>query len=244
MDRFSRDPVGAGNQGNYNGISRSKEGVQTFMAYVYGWMTSGLLITGVVSYLISESYTFYRLVASIPYGFLILFAIQLGLVYMISGRINKISTTTAIGLFTLYSALMGVTLSPIFMVYTKASIASTFLVSAGTFGAMSVYGYTTKKDLSSWGSYLFMALIGIIIASLANVFLIKSSGFARVIPYIGVFLFIGLTIYDTNKLRRMGQDIDGDMEAIKKYSICGALSLYLDFINLFLYMLRIFGNRR
>lgn len=245
MDRFSRNPAG-GNQGpgNYGGVTRAAAGIQTFMAHVYGWMTAGLFITAVVSYFVANSPALIRMIFGIPYGFLILFILQLGLVMMISGRINKMSSGTATGMFLVYSGLSGITLAPIFLVYTGSSIVSVFAITAGTFGAMSIYGYTTKKDLSSWGSYLFMGLIGIIIATLVNVFFTKSSGFAMILNYVGVLLFVALTIYDTNKLRRMGADLDGDDEAIRKYSIVGALSLYLDFINLFLYLLRIFGNRR
>ena len=238
MDRFSRDSVGT------SGSSRVQAGIQTFMANVYGWMAAGLFITAVVSYYVANSFTLIKLIYTIPYGTLILFGLQLGLVWMIAGRIDKLSAEVATGLFLVYSALTGVSLAPIFLIYTKSSIASVFAISAGTFGVMSLYGYTTKKDLSSWGSYLMMGLIGMIIATIGNVFFFKNTGLSMALPYIGVLLFVALIIYDTNKLRRMGEELDGNEEAIRKYEVYGALSLYLDFINLFIYLLRILGNRR
>ena len=150
----------------------------------------------------------------------------------------------ATSLFMLYSALTGLTLSSIFIMYTASSIASTFLVTAGMFGAMSLYGYTTKRDLSGFGNMLFMALIGIVLASLVNMWL-KSDTLMWVITYIGVVLFVGLTAYDTQKLKMIGEQLSvDDKENFRKYSIVGALTLYLDFINLFLMLLRIMGNRR
>ncbi|MBF4901004.1 Bax inhibitor-1/YccA family protein, partial [Cronobacter sakazakii] len=155
-----------------------------------------------------------------------------------------LSPAVATALFMLYSALTGLTLSSIFLVYTYASIASTFVVTAGMFGVMSLYGYTTKRDLSGWGNILFMALIGLIIASLVN-FWLKSTALMWAVTYIGVIVFVGLTAYDTQKLKALGEQIDvNDHGNLRKYSILGALTLYLDFINLFLMLLRIFGNRR
>ena len=144
----------------------------------------------------------------------------------------------------LYSALTGLTLSSIFLVYTYSSIASTFVVAGGMFGVMSLYGYTTKRDLSGFGNMLFMALIGIVLASLVN-FWLKSEALMWAVTYIGVIVFVGLTAYDTQKLKNIGEQIDvRDASTLRKYSILGALTLYLDFINLFLMLLRIFGNRR
>ncbi|MGL5398915.1 MAG: Bax inhibitor-1/YccA family protein, partial [Plesiomonas shigelloides] len=155
-----------------------------------------------------------------------------------------LSGAMATSLFMLYSALTGLTLSSIFIMYTASSIASTFLVTAGMFGAMSLYGYTTKRDLSGFGNMLFMALIGIVLASLVNMWL-KSDTLMWVITYIGVVLFVGLTAYDTQKLKMIGEQLSvDDKENFRKYSIVGALTLYLDFINLFLMLLRIMGNRR
>ncbi len=152
--------------------------------------------------------------------------------------------STATAMFVVYAVLNGATLSVIFLAYTKSSIASTFFVCAGTFVAASIYGWVTKKDLTSFGSFLFMGLIGIIIASVVNMFL-KSSGMAMIISYIGVFIFVGLTVYDTQRLKNMAltQPADADGAVVRKGAILGALSLYLDFINLFLMLLRIMGNR-
>lgn len=158
--------------------------------------------------------------------------------------VNRLSGTAATSLFMLYSALTGLTLSSILIMYTGASIASTFVICAGMFGAMSFYGYTTKRDLSGMGSMLFMGLIGIILASLVNIWL-KSPALMWVVTYIGVLVFVGLTAYDTQKLKNLGAQLDvNDKDSFRKYSIVGALTLYLDFINLFLMLLRIFGNRR
>lgn len=242
MDRFSRgnSPDNSG----YKGVSRAAVGIQAFMAQVYGWMTAGLFITAIVAYYVASSMTILKMIYSLPFGTLGLFAIQLGLVFVISSRINSLSSSTATGLFMVYSAVSGITLAPIFLIYTGSSIASVFAISAGMFGVTSAYGYMTKKDLSSWGSALFMLLIGLIIATLVNVFFLKSSGLEMMLSYGGVLIFVGLTIYDNNMLRRMGEKLEGDEEAMRKYSVYGALSLYLDFINMFLYLLRIFGNRR
>jgi hypothetical protein len=154
------------------------------------------------------------------------------------------SAAVATGGFILYSAISGVTLAAIFLVYTTESIASTFFVTGAVFGAMSLYGYTTKSDLSSWGSYLFMALIGLIIASLVNIFL-QSTAIYWVTTYAGVLIFVGLTAYDTQKLKQLSNNInERDTETFQKMVILGALTLYLDFINLFLYLLRLLGKRR
>ena len=169
---------------------------------------------------------------------------ELALVWGVSAAINKISITTATFLFTFYSILNGITLSLIFAVYSEASIVSVFFITAATFGVMAAYGYFTKSDLSSWGKLLYMALFGLIIATLVNVFLIRSTGFNLIISYIGVLLFVGLTAYDTQKIKRI-LAIQPDMgEGSQKVALLGALTLYLDFINLFLYLLRILGNRK
>jgi hypothetical protein len=177
--------------------------------------------------------------------FFALIIAQLGMVFSLSGMISRMSAGTATGLFVIYSALNGVTLSFVFLVYTQASIVSTFFVCAGTFLACSIYGWTTKRDLTSFGGFLMMGLIGIIIASLVNLF-IRSSGLSMMISYIGVFVFVGLTAYDTQKIKNLAVTQPGDLEAgvVRKGAILGALSLYLDFINLFLMLLRIFGQTR
>ena len=169
---------------------------------------------------------------------------QLAVVFVLSGLVHKLSGAVATGLFMLYSALTGLTLASIFLAYTYASIASTFFITAGMFGVMSFWGYTTKRDLSKMGSILFMALIGLLLASLVN-FWLKSPALMWAITYIGVLVFVGLTARDTQKLKAIGEQIDvRDKENLRRYSIMGALTLYLDFINLFLMLLRIFGNRR
>jgi FtsH-binding integral membrane protein len=170
---------------------------------------------------------------------------ELGMVFYLSARIQRISAQAATGLFVGYSILNGVTLSAILLLYTMTSVAATFFVTAGMFGAMAVYGFVTKKDLSSWGSFLFMGLIGIIIASVVNMFL-GSSMMSWIISGIGVIIFTGLTAYDVQQITRMGEQgiMNGGEAAIRKGAIMGALKLYLDFINLFLMLLRFMGDRR
>ena len=234
MDRFPRS----------DSIVQARTGLQTYMAQVYGWMTVGLLLTAFVAWYAANSAAVMELLFTNRIFLIGLVIAQLALVIVLSAMIQKLSAGVTTMLFMLYSALTGLTLSSIFIVYTAASIASTFVVTAGMFGAMSLYGYTTKRDLSGFGNMLFMALIGIVIASLVN-FWLKSEALMWVVTYIGVIVFVGLTAYDTQKLKNMGEQIDTrDTSNLRKYSILGALTLYLDFINLFLILLRIFGNRR
>ncbi|MGL4861296.1 MAG: Bax inhibitor-1/YccA family protein [Enterobacteriaceae bacterium] len=236
MDRYTRP--------NNSIVERAGSGIQAYMAQVYGWMGCGLLLTAFVAWYASNSPAILSFIFSSKIVFYGLIIAQLGLVFVISGMVARLSGSMATGLFMLYSVLMGLTLSSIFIVYTASSIASTFFVSAGMFGAMSVYGYTTKRDLSGMGSMMFMGLIGIILASIVNIFL-KSPALMWAITYIGVVVFVGLTAYDTQKLREMGEGLSADnSEEFRKASIVGALTLYLDFINLFLMLLRIFGDRR
>jgi FtsH-binding integral membrane protein len=219
--------------------------VNNFVRSVYNWMAIGLALTGFMAFYVSNSETMLRLIFGNPFVFFALILGELGLVFFIAGRIDRMSAGTATSLFVLYSALNGVTISFIFLAYARASIVSTFFICAGTFIGCSIYGWTTKKDLTSWGGFLMMGLIGIIIASLVNMF-IRSSGMSMVISYIGVIVFVGLTAYDTQKLKNMAltQPADMDGAVIRKGAILGALSLYLDFINLFLMLLRIFGTAR
>lgn len=235
MDRFPRsDSI----------VQGSRSGLQTYMAQVYGWMTCGLLLTAFVAWYAARSEAIMSFVFSSQITFFGLIIAQLALVFVISGMIHKLSPALATSLFMLYSALTGLTLSSILLVYTSQSIAATFVVTAGMFGVMSLYGYTTKRDLSGFGNMLFMGLIGIVLASLVN-FWLKSEALMWVITYIGVIVFVGLTAYDTQKLKGIGEQIDVSNSAeLRRYSILGALTLYLDFINLFLMLLRIFGNRR
>ncbi|WP_075180770.1 Bax inhibitor-1/YccA family protein [Pantoea sp. 1.19] len=225
-------------------MQRTASGLQTYMAQVYGWMTCGLLLTAFVAWYAANTPAILQFVFQSQITFFGLIIAQLALVFVLSGMVHKMSGALATSLFMLYSALTGLTMASIFIVYTQSSIASTFVVTAGMFGAMSFWGYTTKRDLSGMGSMLFMALIGIVLASLVNIWL-KSSALMWAVTYIGVVVFVGLTAYDTQKLKNIGEQIDvRDKENLRRYSIMGALTLYLDFINLFLMLLRIFGNRR
>ena len=220
-----------------------QEASTIFLAKVFNWMAIGLAVTGGVAYVTAESGIVRALVSS-PL-FLILVLAELGLVFFLSARIDKLQPGTATGLFIGYSILNGLTLSTIFLAYTHASIAGTFLVTAGMFGAMAVYGMVTKRDLSGMGSFMFMGLIGILLASVVNIFL-KSPVLYWAISAIGVLVFVGLTAYDVQKIKKIGEE--GIMQqgeaAIRKGSIIGALALYLDFINLFLMLLRFFGGSR
>jgi FtsH-binding integral membrane protein len=219
--------------------------VNDFVRSVYNWMGIGLALTGLMAFYVSSSPTTLRLIFGNPIIFFILILAELGMVFAISGMVNRMSAGTATSLFVIYSALNGVTLSFIFLAYTRTSIVSTFFICAGTFIGCSIYGWATKKDLTSWGGFLMMGLIGIIIASLVNIF-IKSSAMSIIISYIGVFVFVGLTAYDTQKIKNMAmtQPAGLDNAVVRKGAILGALSLYLDFINLFLMLLRIFGQTR
>jgi uncharacterized protein len=216
---------------------------QRFMVRVYNWMTAGLAITGFMAFYISSSETMMNIIfgnAIIP---IVLIVAQIGLVFWLASRVMQMSVSQATGVFMLYAGLTGVTFSAIFMTYTASSITSTFMVTAGTFGAMSLYGYTTKKDLTSWGSFLFMGLIGIIIASVVNIFM-QSSMMHMIITYAGVLIFVGLTAYDTQKIKEMNILGNEGTDEDTKEAIRGALTLYLDFINLFLMLLRLMGDRR
>ena len=220
-----------------------KEASTVFLAKVFNWMSMGLGLTGVVAWLTASSGLAMSIVGS-PVFMILLFA-ELGMVFYLSGRIEKIQSGTATGLFLAYAVLNGLTLSTIFLAYTKASIGGTFLITAGMFGAMSVYGMVTKRDLSGMGSFMFMGLIGIIIASIVNIFL-KSSSLYWGISVIGVLVFVGLTAWDVQKIKTMGEQgiMNQGEDAIRKGAIIGALALYLDFINLFLMLLRFFGGSR
>lgn len=211
------------------------------MRKVYVWMSLALVITGFTAFFVASTPSLMSLIfnSGLIWGLVIA---ELALVWGVSAAINKISLTTATLLFTLYSVINGATLSILFYNYTMSSIATVFFITSGTFGAMALYGYFTKKDLTSWGRILFMALIGLIIASLVNIFL-KSSGMDLVISYLGVLIFVGLTAYDSQKIKEMMLAAPDAGEGMQKIALLGALSLYLDFINLFIYLLRIFGRR-
>lgn len=214
---------------------------KVLMRKVYLWMTLALMITGITAAGVANSPNILALIYSsqvVMWGIIIA---EFGLVIYISARLEKLSLSTATTLFALYSILNGVMLSSIFLLYSTAIISKVFFITAGTFGVTALYGYATKKDLSSLGNILFMALIGLVIATIVNVFM-KSAMFDLILSYIGVIIFVGLTALDSQKIKHMmmvQQDAD---ESAQKLALIGALSLYLDFINLFLYLLRIFGR--
>ena len=213
------------------------------MRKVFTWMTLALAVTGITAYGISQSPELTYTIVSNQLLFWGLLIGEFGLVLWMSAGINKMSLQTATLLFLLYSVLNGVTMSVIFLAYTMSSIASVFFITAGTFGAMSLFGYITKTDLTSMGKLLIMALIGLIIATIVNLFL-HSTGLQMICSYVGVLIFTGLTAYDTQKIKHMLANADDYDETAQKYAVLGALTLYLDLINLFLYILRIFGRRK
>jgi len=225
--------------------TRAQVQVNTFIQSVYNWMAIGLALTGGVAFYVSQSPSLMQMIFGNQLLFFGLIIGELGLVFYLSARVQKIQASTATALFVLYAALNGVTMSIIFLAYTGSSIASTFFVCAGTFVACSIYGMVTKRDLTSMGGFMRMGLIGIIIASVINMF-IQSSSMQMIISYIGVLVFVGLTAYDTQKLKHMAltQPAGLDAGVVRKGAIIGALTLYLDFINLFLMMLHIMGGSR
>lgn len=213
------------------------------MRKVYVWMTLALVITGITSYGVASSPGVLTAIYSNPILFWGLIIAEFALVIGVSAAINRLSLATATLMFIAYSVINGALMSYIFLVYTASSVATVFFITAGTFGAMAVYGYVTRTDLSSMGKILFMALIGLIIATVVNLF-VKSEGFTLILSYVGVLIFVGLTAYDTQKIKHMLMEhADGGSEVAQKVALLGALTLYLDFINLFIYLLRIFGKR-
>jgi FtsH-binding integral membrane protein len=235
------------NELNYGTMTRERElsmsaAFPILMRKVYVWMTLALVITGATAYGVATSPGLMMTIATNQLLFWGLIIAEFGLVIAISAAINKLSLTTATLLFILYSVINGATLSFIFAVYTMSSIASVFFITAGTFAVMAMVGYTTKKDLTSMGKILLMALIGIIIATVVNIFL-KSTGLEMIVSYLGVLIFVGLTAYDSQKIKLMLQTAPDAGEGAQKLALLGALSLYLDFVNLFIYLLRIFGRR-
>jgi len=219
--------------------------VNSFVRSVYNWMAIGLGITGVVAYGVANSPGVRQVVFGSPIVFFGLIIARLAMVFMISARIQRMQASTATMLFILYSALNGATLSFIFLAYAQSSITSTFFICAATFTACSVYGWTTRRDLTSMGGFLTMGLIGIVIASVVNMF-VQSGAVSTIVSYVGVLVFVGLTAYDTQDIKNMALSQPGDLDAgaVRKGAILGALKLYLDFINLFLMLLRIFGSSR
>ncbi len=232
----------------YNTLSRERQleaslAFPTLMRKVYVWMSLALVITGFTAYFVATSPALLSMIYTNKIVFYGLIIAELALVFAISGAIQKLSLTSATLLFVLYSVVNGATMASIFLMFELSSIVSVFFITAGTFAAMAAYGYFTKKDLTSWGRILFMALIGIIIASVVNIF-VGSTGFNILLSYIGVLLFVGLTAYDSQRIKNMLLTAPDAGEHMQKLALVGALSLYLDFINLFLYLLRIFGSSR
>ena len=213
------------------------------MRKVYTWMTLALVITGITAWVVAHSPAILQMIMTNKILFLGLLFGELILVWSVSAAINRLSLTTATLLFVLYSVLNGVTMSFIFLAYTYESVTNVFMITAGTFAAMAFFGYFTKTDLSSIGRILFMALIGLIIATIVNIF-VKSSGFGMILNYLGVLIFVGLTAWDTQKIKQMLSMAEDTGETAQKVALMGALSLYLDFINLFIHLLRIMGNNR
>lgn len=220
--------------------------VKTYLAGVFGWMFLALGITAITSWIFASSpqllSSMYTKTGMTIFGWIVMLA-PLGFVIWMSARFNKMSASTLALLYVVYAILMGMSLSFVFLAFTGASIATTFMITAGMFGFMAVLGYTTKTDLTKFGSILFMGLIGIIIAMVVNMFM-HSSGMSYIISFLGVLIFTGLTAYDVQKLKRIGAGMVEGAEGTRKMTIMGALTLYLDFILLFLFLLRFFGNRQ
>ena len=212
------------------------------MSKVYLWMTLALVVTGMTAYYVASSPAILYAIVSNQIAFWGLFIGELVLVFVLSSRIMSLSFVTASLMFVIYSIMNGVFFSFILLAYTEQSIATTFLITAGTFGAMSLFGFVTKRDLSTMGRILFMLLIGLLIATVVNIFM-KAEGLTLILNYAGVVIFVGLTAYDTQSIKQMLQE-HGDKESTEKIALLGSLSLYLDFINLFIYLLRFFGESR
>ena len=232
---------------NYQSYSRDRQleasdAFPVLMRKTYLWMSMALVITGLTAYVVATNAAISSYLFMHSQLIWVLFLAEIGLVIGLSAAIRKISLSTATLMFVAYAALNGITFSSLFYVYTMGSLASTFFITAGTFGAMSLVGFFTKTDLSSMGKILLMALVGLIIASVVNIF-VASSGLEVLMTYLGVLIFVGLTAYDTQKIKQMFLMAPDASESTQKYAVLGALTLYLDFINLFLYLLRIFGRR-
>ena len=235
------------NELNLQGFSAEKqwdvsEAFPVLMRKVYVWMTLALVITGFTAYGVATSPGVLQAIYSnsvIMWGLIIA---EFALVISVSAAINRLSLTMATLLFILYSVINGALMSSIFVIYTASSIATVFFITAGTFGVMALIGYTTKTDLSSMGKMLFVALIGLVIATLVNLF-VKSSGLTLILSYVGVLVFVGLTAWDSQKIKQMLLQALDTGEGAQKLALLGALTLYLDFINLFIYLLRVFGRR-
>lgn len=236
--------------GNKNVLEKKTQAVpisKTFLASVFGWMFMGLALTAVTAWMVASSPAFMSALFNAKgsmtlLGWIVLLA-PLGFVLLMSARVNRMAASTMAVLFVLFSVLLGMSLSFILLVYTGASIAKTFIIASGMFGVMAVVGYTTKTDLTRFGNIMIMGVVGLFIAMIVNMFM-HSSGMDYIISFVGVLLFTGLTAYDVQKLKRIGAGMVEGVEETRKMTIMGALSLYLDFINLFLFLLRFFGDQR
>mgnify|MGYP001462655523 CR=1 FL=1 len=224
-------------------VDSQAQSLYRFMSRVYGLMGAGLLMTGAAAYFVAGSSNLINIFVKNSPVFFGLLIVEVLMVIVLSAFIRKMSAATAAAWFIAYSLVNGITMSVIFMVYTKSSIAATFFITAGGFGGLSLFGYMTKRSLGWIGNFCLYALFGIIIASLVNIFLLKSSMFDYCLAYIGVLVFAGLTAYDTQNIKQLGMSEEGE-EMKQRYAVIGALELYLDFINLFLFLLRIFGGRK
>lgn len=238
MSNFTRNPSYSSSASRVS----FDAGLRDYMLKVYNFMSIALGISGAVAFLAANSPALMNAIFGTPLSFVVMLA-PLGFVIYFSAKINSMSISKAKNCLWLFSGLMGLSLSFILLAYTGASVAKVFFISASVFGSMSLYGYTTKKDLSGMGSFLMMGLIGVIIASLVNIFL-QSSALEFAVSIIGVLVFIGLTAYDTQKIKHMYYQAAGNQDMISRMAVMGALNLYMDFINLFLMMLRLFGDRR
>lgn len=227
--------------GNTFSVSRpSEDAISHYFSKVYAWMSGALIWSATVAWYASQNIQFMNLITAQPMAFYGMLIAELVLVVALAGWVKKMSVTAAMLSFIAYATLTGLTLSTLFLIYTNASIAKTLVITGGVFAGMSVYGFTTKKDLTSWGSFLIMSLFGLIFASIVNIFL-NSYMLEWITTYAGILIFVGLTAYDTQKLKHYA-NAEGDM--LSKMAILGALTLYLDFVNLFLYLLRVMGNRK
>ena len=223
------------------GVERIDEGLRSYMLQVYNYMGLGLAITGVVAFLVAATPALYEPIFTTPLKWVVMLA-PLGFVFFLGAKIQTMSVSAAQLTFWAFAAVMGLSMASIFLVFTGASIARVFFITAAMFGAMSLYGYTTKRDLSGWGSFLFMGLIGIIIAALVNIFL-ASAALQFAVSVIGVLVFTGLTAYDTQRIKEMYYELDA-ADVATRTAIMGALSLYLNFINMFMMLLNLFGTTR
>jgi uncharacterized protein len=222
-------------------VATIDERVTVFLRAVYGWMCAGLAITAGTAWFVASSPSLVTAIATNRAVFWLLIIAQFGIVLLLSARVQKLSASAASGLFVVYSALTGVTLSFVLLAYTGESVASTFLITAGTFGAMALYGTFTRRSLAGMGQFMFMGLVGLLLASFIGIFW-QNDGLQFMISLVGVIVFTGLTAWDAQRLKAMALSVDGGMAG--QYAVVGALSLYLNFINLFLFLLRFLGGRR